>query len=182
MHNENNNNYNLRDKFVKSFGKKLKKILQEKNLKNKDLSIKTGIPIETISKYLNGERIPQMDSFLSICFALNINANYFLNSDANYFTTDAEKVILGLNVLYKYNLLIFENDVARFPLDDDDDIIKEILEEISLHRFSRISNGSNFEEQLVRAFKDDIENLLKEHNENFDKYFIKYYGDKYEKI
>lgn len=58
------------------FQERLKNILTERNLKIKDLAVKTGLYPDQISRWLNGNRIPKEDSVDIIADSLNIDKNW----------------------------------------------------------------------------------------------------------
>jgi len=53
--------------------------LEENGIKQKFVSEKTGIPENTLSTILNGKRKMDADEFIKIVFALNVDANYFID-------------------------------------------------------------------------------------------------------
>jgi transcriptional regulator with XRE-family HTH domain len=61
-----------------SINKNLKLILEIKGLSQKDLSEKTGITQATISRYINGSRLPSAESIITICEELNISSDWLL--------------------------------------------------------------------------------------------------------
>lgn len=64
------------------FIKRFKEILEEKNIKQKEIADRVGVSEVTISRYLTGERIPRMDVVLKLASYLNVSIDYLLgNSD-----------------------------------------------------------------------------------------------------
>lgn len=61
------------------FGKKLKKIMEEKGVSANSLAGRVGTDRASFTKYFKGETCPRIDIFLRICEELNIEPNYFLN-------------------------------------------------------------------------------------------------------
>lgn len=61
-----------------AFAHKLKMVLEEKGLLQKDLSDKTGLTETTISRYINGSRTPNIENLYLICDALDIKADWLL--------------------------------------------------------------------------------------------------------
>lgn len=49
-----------------------------KGISQRDLANQTGIPEANISRYINGFRLPKLDTFLIICEALGVRPNDML--------------------------------------------------------------------------------------------------------
>ena len=57
--------------------KQLNDYVKNNGIKQIHLSQQTGIPTDTVSRILRGERRIMADEFLEICFTLNINPSIF---------------------------------------------------------------------------------------------------------
>lgn len=55
------------------FSFNLSRQLMKKGISQRELSIQTGIPEANISRYINGLRLPKLDTFIMICKALGVN-------------------------------------------------------------------------------------------------------------
>lgn len=58
---------------------KLSKYIDNNGIKQKFISEKTGIPENVLSTILNGKRKLDVEEFVDIVLALNLDANYFIN-------------------------------------------------------------------------------------------------------
>lgn len=65
--------------------KRLKKVLTSKCINAKTLSDLSGVPEPTISRYINGARVPSSDILVKIALALNVSTDYLLGIDSLYF-------------------------------------------------------------------------------------------------
>lgn len=59
---------------------KVAKYITENGIKQKYISMKTGISENVLSMILNGKRKMDADEFVEIILALNVDANCFINS------------------------------------------------------------------------------------------------------
>lgn len=57
---------------------KVKKIMEEKNISQKDLSKKSGITESSVSRYLNSKNEPRMDVIINFAKALEVPVDYLL--------------------------------------------------------------------------------------------------------
>lgn len=60
---------------------KVKKLMEEKGISQKELSEKSGIAPSSVSRYLNGEREPRIDVMINFSKALNVDVETLLDSD-----------------------------------------------------------------------------------------------------
>ena len=61
-----------------SFGQRLKKVLAERNMMQKELAEKIGVHEMAISRYIHGGRMVSVSILIDICKALNVSADYLL--------------------------------------------------------------------------------------------------------
>lgn len=61
-----------------SFGQRLKKVLAERGMMQKELAEKIGVNEMAISRYVHGGRIVSASILIDICKALNVSADYLL--------------------------------------------------------------------------------------------------------
>ena len=59
---------------------KISKYIVDNGIKQKFIADKTGIPENVLSMMLNGKRRIEADEFIEIIIALNVDANFFINS------------------------------------------------------------------------------------------------------
>lgn len=57
---------------MSKFTMNLKKLMIEREMTAADISRKTGITQATLSRYINGKRIPKINSVIKIAKALNV--------------------------------------------------------------------------------------------------------------
>ena len=56
----------------------LKTVLKEKNMKQKELAEQTHISEDSISRYISGERTPNINSLFKMCEVLQVSPTYFI--------------------------------------------------------------------------------------------------------
>ena len=61
-----------------SFGQRLKKVLAERNMMQKERAEKIGVSEVVISRYIHGGRIFSVPILIEICKTLNVSADYLL--------------------------------------------------------------------------------------------------------
>jgi transcriptional regulator with XRE-family HTH domain len=61
-----------------SFGQRLKNVLTERNMMQKELAEKIGVNEMAISRYVHGGRIVSVSILIEICKELNVSADYLL--------------------------------------------------------------------------------------------------------
>ncbi len=59
-------------------GERLKKVLDEKGIMQKELAEKIGVNEMTVSRYVHGGRIVSVPVLIEICRVLNVSADYLL--------------------------------------------------------------------------------------------------------
>ena len=62
----------------KSFGNRLKKCLELRNMKQKEFAKKLGVTECSISRYINDERQPKADMIVNMCRVLGVSADWLL--------------------------------------------------------------------------------------------------------
>lgn len=62
-------------------GEKIKNLLLENNISQKDLSVRLNLSEATISKYISGERKPKIDMVVNLATALNTTVDYLLGTE-----------------------------------------------------------------------------------------------------
>lgn len=80
----------------KQISERLEAILEEKNIKQKELAAKIGVTEVTISRYLNGERKPQSDIIIKMAEYLGVSTDYLLGmTESPQPALDSSKIIKG---------------------------------------------------------------------------------------
>ncbi len=67
----------------KVFVERIKRLIEESKITQRDLAQDIGVTESTISKYLNGERMPSGDTLLNLATALNTTSDYLLGRSDN---------------------------------------------------------------------------------------------------
>ena len=103
---------------MSTFAITLKKLLQEKNMKQNELARLTKINKSSISEYLSGNYQPKYKNILKIAEVLNVSPNIFLED------TSSEENVKRLPILGKIAagipILAQENIEGYLPYDDND--------------------------------------------------------------
>lgn len=94
-----------------TLGKRILKLLNEKNLTQKELAKIAGTTEVTIGRYVNDKREPSATMLASIANALNVSTDYLLGRpDAHHITKEKSKATEleedfpeGVSVLYRAN-------------------------------------------------------------------------------
>ena len=60
---------------------KVKQLMQEQNINQKQLSQRSGITEASVSRYLKSERTARIDIIVNFAKALNVTTEYLLNDD-----------------------------------------------------------------------------------------------------
>ena len=67
----------------KEIGTRLQKLLQEKDISQRELSERIGVTDVTVSRYVRGERVPKADIATKIAQALGTTTDYILGRDTS---------------------------------------------------------------------------------------------------
>lgn len=67
--------------WLRMFSENLKEAMSNARFTQIKLSRETGIPQSSLSRYLQGTRIPSIEDVMSICETLNISVNDMINFD-----------------------------------------------------------------------------------------------------
>lgn len=67
-----------KEKLAKNIGRHIERKLQELNITQKELSVRTKMTEAGISRYISGQRLPRIDILLNIADALNCTIDYLL--------------------------------------------------------------------------------------------------------
>ena len=62
-----------REDWMENFGENLQDILNEKGIKQRELSELTGIPASSISFYINGKAMPSAEVIVKIAYAIDVD-------------------------------------------------------------------------------------------------------------
>jgi transcriptional regulator with XRE-family HTH domain len=80
----------------KQVSERLEAILQEKNIKQKDLAANIGVTEVTISRYLNDERKPHLDIIIKMAEYLGVSTDYLLGmTESTQPTGNSSAIIEG---------------------------------------------------------------------------------------
>lgn len=158
-----------KEKYKIEVGKRLRKIISDKYVKQCAFAAETGISETQISKYVNGDDLPDFINLAKITKAAGISADYILfGKDMKTISFKEEKnnsndeIIRALSVLADNNI-IAEDPFRNFNFiiqvnDKQDECIKTLLK-IASFKNNGFDNGT-------------IENLKKGVCEKYDGVFI----------
>lgn len=62
-----------REEWMENFGENLLDIMNDKRIKQRELSEMTGIATSTISDYVNGKTMPSAEAVVKISYAIDID-------------------------------------------------------------------------------------------------------------
>ena len=98
-----------------TFSEKLKKVMQELNLKQNQVCSMTGKSKGSVSQYLSGKQIPSEDTQAEIAIALGIAPDYFKESSekAIIVPKEVKSVIPRLDVGVAAKMLGMNHDTVR---------------------------------------------------------------------
>jgi transcriptional regulator with XRE-family HTH domain len=162
-----------RELIRKQFGKRLTELLSEKNISQYQLAQECGIDRGAISKYITGERAPQMDAFLTICDELQVSPNYFIDAPKTDYVSDtskseAWKLIESLFFLYQEGKIdSFEEyyGPSAYRNENDPDyillingqVLSTVLEEIKRYSGSNLVEEENICEKICQKYEKNLE-------------------------
>lgn len=69
-----------------TWSEKIRKLMDEQHMNQKQLSEKSGITEPSICRYLKGERVPRIDIIINFARALNVSIEYLLDEDATAYS------------------------------------------------------------------------------------------------
>lgn len=82
---------------MSNFSKRLDYILLEQGISQRRLSEMSGITEQTISRYVNDERVPKATEIVKIAKSLNVSIDYLLGQDKKDMTVS--ELITKLDIL-----------------------------------------------------------------------------------
>lgn len=77
-----------------AFGNKIKEILEEKELSQKELAAHLNIAPTTLSGYINNKRQPDSELVKAIAAFLEVSIDYLFEFDSSDFLPDAREIAL----------------------------------------------------------------------------------------
>lgn len=69
------------------WNEKVKKLMKEQNLNQKELALKSGITEPSVCRYLKGEREPRIDIVINFAKALNVSIEYLLDKNSDNYSS-----------------------------------------------------------------------------------------------
>ena len=94
---------------MSNFSKRLDYILLEQGITQRRLSEMSGITEQTISRYVNDERVPKATEIVKIAKSLNVSIDYLLGQDKKDMTVSeliTKSIIFWMNIFLSLKLLI----------------------------------------------------------------------------
>ena len=105
------------------FAERLKNILSNK-MTQRELAEKTGLTEVTISRYVNGQRVPKGTEIVKISQAINVSCDYLLgvvDNEKDYKMSNEEKLCAIKEVIKEYDGVHYKDAVDYLKM------IKSIL-------------------------------------------------------
>lgn len=95
--------------------KRLKTLMQEKNLTIRDVAIATGITAQSVSNYRSGRTIPGPDFIISICKSYHITPNWLFGYDNEEISSN--RSLLEDDLIDKLNRIQAELEITYENMD-----------------------------------------------------------------
>ncbi len=154
-----------REQKAKEFGRKLKKIMKERNISSNKLANSIGISRSSFNKYFNGESSPCIDTFLSICEILKVEPNYFFKTNFTDYQLDGskspeQKIIESLFFLFQVKIICKPNNInAYFDYEINDcnlETLRQILKECEIYAGSKLVEENEISKKLVLKYEEPL--------------------------
>lgn len=95
---------------MEDFGKRLKKLLDDNNINQKEFALKIGITEQAVSNYINRNRLPTAEILMKMKQSFNFSIDWLLLGDMNLEEiTDQEELI---------DLLRFKNETLQEKIEE----------------------------------------------------------------
>ena len=159
-----------KDETAKKFAEKLAIIMKEKGMSGNELAKQVGIDRASISKYLQNESTPKVDTFLSICDVLNVEPNYFLDIQHEDYVSDSTKTterkiieslffLMDEGIIYKRN-----NDYGEsfYVVANSQYLLNEICEDCERYAGSDFVQSEQICNKIVLKYEKELNKLLKQ--------------------
>lgn len=104
-----------------NFGKKLRKIREEKGLTRQQLAEKTGLSLSTLYMYETKNMSPTIDIVLNIAKALNVSLNDLVENDE--IEKDSNDSNISLKKIPVYETILFNPETGSLDFKNDVDFI-----------------------------------------------------------
>lgn len=163
---------------AKIFGKNLQRIMKEKDISGNKLAKAIGIDRSSISKYINGESSPRIDTLSAICVELKIDANQLLRptiTGSERKCTCAAEIISAFICLATQDVIQKKNDeyvlTLRLPQ------MKKIMDEIFRYKDSQLITDTDIWSKLLKCYTPSLESDM-----NNDKIYQRYLYIEREKL
>jgi transcriptional regulator with XRE-family HTH domain len=89
-----------------SFGQRLKKVLAERNMMQKELAEKIGVNEMAISRYIHGGRIVSVSILIEICKVLNVTPEWLLSGVETHGTRSNPASIIAVDAKTDAGILL----------------------------------------------------------------------------
>ena len=142
---------NKKDKTTDIFSQRLKKIMNERNIKQNELCKLTKIKKSSMSHYTNGKVVPKRQKIESIAKALNVSPSYLLGFDDN--TSSKQNKQNNQNKQDNHDSQTTSNDDCNLSINEIR-ILNDILDLIFNH-----DNGQLIAEQIEKYTNATLEDL-----------------------
>jgi transcriptional regulator with XRE-family HTH domain len=125
----------------KNLGKKIKQVLLDSGLRQKDLSKKTGITQQLLNDWVNKRRNPKIENLEKIAKALNTPIGYFLDDSPSQYVGNKNKNVT--QVMNSNSDLIKEIEILTLKLqlkEKENKLLKQKLENAQIYKIPSTKN------------------------------------------
>ncbi len=159
------------------YGRRLKEVLEEKDVKQSELAKRTGITEATISNYISNKQLPKLGVVEKIADTLNISVDYLLGlSDIKcyYYNEDyldEDKLLIGGNKEYIDLILQWVKKDKNITDQEKVKIIKDLILDFQMYLrdLDRIKQDLSSTDIKKEVFALSIKNIDKELLKNTEK-------------
>lgn len=99
----------------KTFVKRLTELLENANMSQTELAQRIGTTDATVSRYINGERLPKIESLIQIASVFNVSLDYLfgLPGEENVHFIKNDSVVELYKILNQLNFLNDEHNLSN---------------------------------------------------------------------
>lgn len=160
------------DQIKNEIGQIIKKGLENEKMSKAELARRVPCDKSSITQYINAERTPKIDVFVSICRELNIDINSALTgkyTKAQYsemIPEDISEVLYSMVVLLKSGALIQMKDCdpdlsGKFVINPGYSFLTEFCKDVNIYVDSEYSEVDKIYLDLIRKYKQKHDELPK---------------------
>lgn len=99
---------------METLGEKIKKILEEKGMSQRQLAIKMGISPSSLNQYVRGRKNVGLKVLLNLCKTLDVSSDYLLGHETG--TKKNKKTIKNIDALWDFLSVNTEKSIIQFDV------------------------------------------------------------------